>query len=184
MIRPVLFAIMLVLPSALAAQDGATPLDGHREMAEMFAADQADRTGPITDWDTVARADAERRRRTRELFDAGQLITKHDFYAAAFIFQHGDAPEDYLLAHALAVRSLGLGMKDAEWIAAASLDRYLQSIGRNQIYGTQYHVPSDEPASQGRYDRELLTDQIRTGAGVETLEGQAARLKQYDERSE
>lgn len=177
------FLICLALASAtpaLADQD-ARPLDGNREMAEMFAADQEARRSfsPDKDWGEIARQDAERRVRTRELLDTGRLTTGPDFYAAAFIFQHGDKPEDYLLAHALAVRALGLGMENAEWIAAATLDRYLHSIDREQIYGTQYRTPRDEPTTQGRYNRQLLTDQIRTGARVETLEGQAARLKRF-----
>lgn len=179
-----LLALLLLFPAHLLAQDEAQALDGNREMAEMFAADQSARQGPVGNWEEVSRADAERRRRTRALLDAGELQTATDFYAAAFIFQHGGEPEDYLLAHALAVRSLALGKKEAEWIAAATLDRYLHAIARDQIYGTQYRSYPGQATTQGRYDRKLLTDQLRNGAGVETLEAQDAKLKQLNHSPE
>ena len=177
----ILFAALLVA-APLAAQDDAEPLDGNREMAAMFAADQEARRSfsSDVDWAEIERADAERRVRTRELLEAGALKTGPDFYAAAFIFQHGDRPEDYLLAHALAVRALGLGMEQAEWIAAATLDRYLQSIGQPQIYGTQYQSGSDQEWTRGKFDRDLLTDQLRRGAGVQRLEDQDTRLEELN----
>lgn len=46
--------------------------------------------------------DAERRRRTYALLEAGQLPTGEVYRAAAFVFQRGSTPEDYLLAHSLA----------------------------------------------------------------------------------
>lgn len=169
-----------VYPSDVAAEDKL----GNPEMKAMLEADQAARKGnKIDDWQAVAKADAARRVRVRELLDAGKLTTQHDFYAAAFIWQHGDEPEDYLLAHALAVRSLGLGMKEAEWIAAATLDRYLQAIARDQIYGTQYSWRPDKGATRGKFDPALLPDQIRVGAGVEPLAAQEAKRLEIEKRN-
>lgn len=171
-----IFASLLLLSSSVTFAQ--TDQLGLPEMREMFNADQAARTDDSADWEEVSKADAARRQRVRDLLDAGQLSTAHDFYAAAFIFQHGSQPEDYLLAHALAIRSLGLGMKEAEWIAAATLDRYLHSTSTAQIYGTQFQSgPEDETWTQGRFAPDLLTDQIRKGAGVETLEEQRSRLE-------
>ena len=61
-------------------------------------------------------------------------------------------------------------------LAAASLDRYLQSIAREQIYGTQSTRYPGEDATRGRYDRDLLTDQLRVAAGTGTLAEQDAKL--------
>jgi hypothetical protein len=61
-----------------------------------------------------------------------------DFHDAAFIFQHGDSPDDYLLAHMLAMAAVTKGDGRGRWIAVAMLDRYLQSIGQPQVFGTQY----------------------------------------------
>ncbi|MBB3032574.1 hypothetical protein [Alteriqipengyuania lutimaris] len=170
-----LFAVLALLMASPAMAGDAEPV-ANAEMEAIFAADQEARQGGVKDWAAVSRADAERRARTRELLDAGALTTAEDFYAAAFVFQHGREPEDYLLAHTLAVRALGLGMAKAEWIAAATLDRYLQAIARPQVYGTQYSRFPGEPANQGRYDPELLSDTLREGAGVETLAQQQAKL--------
>ena len=181
--RPVML-VLLGLATPLAAQEDAAPLDGNAEMAAIYAADQAARSGSDKDWEAIRKADRQRRERVRALLDEGALQTGADFHAAAFVFQHGDEPEDYLLAHALAVRSLGLGFKRAEWIAAATLDRYLQSIARDQIYGTQSLQFIGEPATRGRYDRTLLTDQLRVGAGVETLAEQDAILEERNAQTD
>ena len=177
MLRAVM-VFLLGLAAPVAAQEEAEPPSGNAEMAAIYAADQAARSGSDNDWQAIRKADRQRRARVRALLDAGALQTGADFHAAAYVFQHGDEPEDYLLAHALAVRSLGLGFKRAEWIAAATLDRYLQSIARDQIYGTQSLQYFGEPATRGRYDRTLLTDQLRVGAGVETLAEQDAMLEE------
>lgn len=176
--RTFLAAALLSLAAPAVSQT--SPAD-NAEMAEIVAADQAVREGdgPV-DGQAMVRADAERRHRTRELFDHGALTTANDFYAAAFVFQHGAAPEDYLLAHVLAVRSLALGRTDAEWIAAASLDRYLHHTGKSQVYGTQYQVDSGAVTMEP-YDRALLTDALRVAAGVHTVEEQEAHLAEATE---
>ncbi|MEH6665680.1 MAG: hypothetical protein V7678_12570 [Brevundimonas sp.] len=154
------------------------------EMTTMFEADQAARSaGHNIDWSVVSGEDAERRARTRELLDAGQLNSGEDFYHAAFIFQHGGQPEDYLLAHVLAVTAISKGHPQASWIAAATLDRYLQNTGQSQIYGTQYMFPRGAgDVTQGDYDQVLLPDAVRTAAGVPTLEEQADQRRQMQEQ--
>jgi hypothetical protein len=82
--------------------------------------------------------DVERRKKVRELLANGQVISAQDFHDAAFIFQHGDSPDDYLLAHILAIEAVVTGDASSRWIAAATLDRYLQAIGQKQVFGTQY----------------------------------------------
>ena len=182
MIRiPAIVAAALLLTIAQPAYAEVEPVSDNAEMSAMFEADQAAREGGDIDWQTVMREDAARLRRTRELLDADALNTADDYYNAAFIFQHGDEAEDYLLAHVLAVRSLALGKAKAEWIAAASLDRYLQSIARGQIFGTQRSMSPIKSANQGRYDRDLLTDKLRVETGVEPLLEQQAKLEEMDE---
>ena len=147
----------------------------------MFEADQADRgAGLSIDWSVVEPRDEARRVRVQQLLDAGTLSSGDDYFHAAFIFQHGGEPESYLKAHALAVTAVARGRPDASWIAAATLDRYLQSIGQKQIYGTQYRVPHDKPATQEPYDRTLLPDAMRTAVGVAPIAEQEQRRAQYD----
>lgn len=98
-----------------------------------------------------------------------------DYFHAAFVYQHGDGPDSYLTAHALALVAVARCRSDATWIAAASLDRYLQAIGKPQIYGTQFMKQGGQPWTQAPYDRALLPDALRTASGVPTMAEQEKR---------
>lgn len=173
--------IALFLATPATAQTA--PLHGDPEMARMFAEDQAIRENMKPEWFkdmTFVRKmwtdDAARRTRTRALLDEGKLTTAEDYYAAAFVFQHGDKPEDYLLAHSLALASAARGRKEASWIAAATLDRYLQNIGQKQIYGTQWRAQENRQLTREPYDRALIPDALRTALGVPVQAEQDKRL--------
>jgi hypothetical protein len=165
-----IFAVLALLFLAAATpadRQPATP-PTNAEMTAIFDADQADRAhgGAAIDWSVVTPRDEARRARTLALLDAGALHSGDDFWHAAFVFQHGSQPDDFLLAHTLAVIAAARGRADASWIAAATLDRYLQNIGRPQIYGTQYHMPAGQQATQEPYDRALISDALRQAMGV------------------
>lgn len=102
------------------------------EMTEIFRLDQQGRLelGAEIDWAAMQRKDRERRTRTKALLDAGALQSGEDLYHAAFVFQHGDTPADFLMARTLATIAMARGNRSASWIAAATLDRYLQNIGQ------------------------------------------------------
>ena len=146
------------------------------EMRAMMEADQAARKVATIDWPALNRADSERRKRTRAMLDAGQLKTGADYYFAAFIFQHGDTPEDYLLAHALAVAAIAKGT-DARWISAATLDRYVQAVGKPQVFGTQSSKRGGGLWTQDPYDRKLVPDALRAAMDVPTQAEKDAELK-------
>ena len=176
--------LALAAPAAYAQQSAGQiseeAIADNAEMAAIFAADQAARTGTAIDWEVVAREDAARAVRVREMLDAGELRTGNDFWAASFIFQHGGGPKDYLLAHVMAVHAVSLGSERARWIAAATLDRYLQSTGADQVYGTQYRAAPGEPVTMEPYDTGLLTDAIRLQAQVPPLAHQEARRAEIE----
>ena len=174
---PIAF-IALFLATPAPAQTADNP-----EMAKMFAEDQAIRENLKPEWFkdmTFVRKmwadDDARRERTRALLDQGKLTTAEDYYAAAFVFQHGDKPEDYLLAHTLALASAARGRQDASWIAAATLDRYLQNIRQKQIYGTQWRAQENRQLTREPYDRALIPDSLRTALGVPVQAEQDKRL--------
>jgi hypothetical protein len=149
-------------------------------MTAIFEADQADRRpaeGGSIDWAAVTPRDEARRARTMALLNAGALHSGDDFRHAAFVFQHGGSPESYLLAHTLATIAAARGRPDATWIAAATLDRYLQSIGRPQVYGTQYSNRDGAGWTQEPYDRTLVSDELRATLGVPNQAAQAARIQ-------
>jgi hypothetical protein len=153
-------------------------LASNPEMATLFNEDQSDRSNGITiDWNSVGKADAARREATRKMLTDGSLHTGVDFQRAAYIFQHGDRPDDFLLAHTLATLAVAKGKYDALWIATASLDRYLQSIGRAQIYGTQFDSRPGKTFTQTPYDSTLISDALRQQLGVPTVAQQEEQRK-------
>ncbi len=178
--------LAIALPTSLSAQDDAVD---NSEMAEMFEADQEIRrkliTQPSNGRELIMRMvteDAERQARTEQLLADGALTSANDFYHAAFIFQHGGDADSYLLAHTLAVAAAARGHKEAPWIAAATLDRYLQEIGQSQIYGTQYSTPAGQESTMEPYNRDLVPDSLRAVLGVPNQVAQAERLKEMRER--
>lgn len=150
------------------------------EMSAIFGADQADRQTADIDWSIVGPADDKRRARTEELLGSGALQSGDDYYHAAFIFQHGAEPDDYLKAHLLATIAVARGRPDAVWIASATLDRYLQAIGKPQVLGTQYSTPADGPTTQEPYDRALISDAMRKALHVPSIDEQEERRRRYD----
>lgn len=166
-------------PAASYAIDQHWPTNA--EMTAIFKADQAARTNwASADHAQVARDDAARLARTRALLDAGALNSGTDFFHAAFIFQHGGASANYLLAHALAMVAVARGRADATWIASATLDRYLQSVGQKQVLGTQFQTRPSAPTTQEPYDRTLVPDALRTALGVPPLAEQEAQRRQFE----
>jgi hypothetical protein len=115
------------------------------------------------------------------MIDAGELHTGLDYRNASLVMQHGTQPDDYLLAHALAVIGASKGDKTALWLSAATLDRYLKSIKQPQVYGTQYSRPSVQvPFTQEPYNRTLLTDGLRQATEVLTIEEQSKQTDEFN----
>lgn len=157
------------------------PWPDNPQLKQMFNDDQAIRKDDSrTDWAVAQAEDAERRKATQRLLEEGKLHSGTDFYNAAFIFQHGQESGDYLKAHALATIAAAKGRRDAVWIAAATLDRYLQSIGQKQVYGTQYLFPTDNVVTQEPFDRTLFSDTLRALSRVPDLAAQEQRRKEIE----
>lgn len=161
------------------------PNASNAEMRQIFDEDQRARQEftklSSEQWAAVSKDDAVRRQRTHGLVTAGKLHSSDDFREAAFVFQHGDKPDDYLLAHTLAMIAVAKGDEGALWIATATLDRYLQSINRPQIYGTQFKSAPKDSMTQEPYDQSLIPDLIREELGVPDLAAQREQLKSYQD---
>jgi hypothetical protein len=149
------------------------------EMTAIFDADQADRRAEHIDWSIVSPADKKRQVRTEKLLSSGALQSGDDFYHAAFVFQHGSVADDYLKAHLLAMIAAARGKPGAVWIASATLDRYLQAIGKSQVLGTQYKISKGTPATQEPYDRVLVSDAMRQALLVPPISYQEYTRQQY-----
>jgi hypothetical protein len=176
-----------------AAPAAATPLpQENAEVARLFAEDQADRKpkdGQPIDWKVVGPRDAARQKRIMALYREGRLQTGKDLFHAGMILQHGDKPEDYLLCHELCVAAVfksGRSEKaswlgTAKWLAAASHDRFLLSIGRAQRFGTQFS--STGRNGPRRLDRleEGVSDELRKAWSVPSLAEAKAREKEMNQ---
>ena len=74
------------------------------------------------------------------------------------------------------------GKAEAAWIAAATLDRYLQRIGQSQIYGTQFQRPPGQKWTQQPYRSDLLPDAVREASGVPPLAAQDEQRQDWERR--
>lgn len=126
--------------------------------------------------------DRARLARTKELYIQNRLQTGTDFFNAALILQHGDLPEDFLLAHELCVVAIMKGKSQAKWLAAASEDRFLMNIGRPQRFGTQYRSdPINAPMKLYPVDP-TVTDELRRALNVPTLAEAKAREAELNKK--
>jgi tetratricopeptide (TPR) repeat protein len=143
-----------------------------------YLQDQADRVGDEINWDAVAQHDAYRRDQARKMLQDGTVKTSEDYYHAAMIFQHGEEPEDYMKAHELALKAVGLDSTndDAKWLAAAAQDRYLWSTGKPQWYGTQFQI-IDDKWTIDPIDTTQVTDEERAEWHVPSLKEARSRAE-------
>ncbi len=140
---------------------------------KLYEQDQADRIpGPgkkHLDSKTLAQHDAQRVSLIHRLYEQGKIRGPIDLYNAAVILQHGSTPEDFILAHDLAVLATSVGVNRAKWLSAATEDRFLLSIGRPQRFGTQFALGNGkEPAELCAIDLSV-TDYHRKLMGAQTL---------------
>lgn len=124
----------------------------------------------------VGKRDQERRDAVRKLLADGKLQTGKDYRFAALILQHSPDTAGYLLAHVLAVTAAGKGDGSSKWLAAATMDRYLQSLNQPQVFGTQFRL-SEGVWTMDPYDRIAFSDAIRALWCVVPLAEQDTILK-------
>jgi hypothetical protein len=114
------------------------------ELASIYQADQADRSGgpndATVDWAAVSARDAARQGRVKQILAEGGARTGDDYFYAAMVFQHGSTAEEIAKAHELSLKAVELDPEhpSARWLAAASKDRLLMRQGKPQLYGTQF----------------------------------------------
>jgi hypothetical protein len=174
------FASLLVLVS-VTAQDK-PKFNNSNNVHQLFLDDQKDRGegAPQLPWDKIAAHDGERRSQVKKLLESGSLKTAEDFHDAAFIYQHGQTPDDYLLAHILGTVAVAKGDTTSLWISAASFDRYLQAINRAQVFGTQYRSTDNSPTTQDPYEKNLIPDQLRAVYCVPSVEQQQKNVAELN----
>ena len=176
--RLFLTALILLGPALSGQTPPAPKLQSNPELKLMFEEDQRIRSGgSLTPEERaqIKRTDADRLAAVKQMILADQIHTAEDYRNASLILQHSRKSEDYLLAHTLAVIGSGKGDRTCMWLSAATLDRYLQSIGQPQIYGTQFKLPSPGQMTQEPYATDLVTDALRKEFDVPSVADQKKR---------
>ncbi len=133
------------------------PETDNLRLEELYAADQKDREkvySSSADIEALKLRDAERRRELVAMIGQGGVNTSNDLYHAAVLFLHGAEPKEFLSAHRLSVMASINGHRPARWLAAATLDRFLMSLGLPQTYGTQFEHSEED----NRYQLRLPID--------------------------
>ena len=190
-----LFVAVLSLGSAAVNAQSAAPVTAAiSRVHQLEIEDQQEHPGNISEADYYRHGDA-RRLEIRQLLADGKITSAADFSDAALIFQHGRTPEDFLFAHVLAVEALLRSGSADKWLAAATLDRYLQAINQPQVFGTQY--PGDKAAenapkpqvdarvlniqrTQQPYNAKLLPDWVRQDFCVPNIGQQERNLATFN----
>ena len=147
----------------------------------MFDSDQADRTNHI-DWSIVQKNDSIREARVYELLDSNKVRTSTDYNNAALIFHHGEDSIAYGMAVKLMRKSIELDSTRNKWFLAAITDRFLLSMNKPQIYGTQYVKLKDQSWVLSEIDTTKVTDAERIEYGVETLAQQREKIKNLNRK--
>lgn len=129
------------------------PETDNLRLEELYEADQKDRQkvySSAAEVKELKQRDGMRRTLVSEMVARGEVSTPNDLYNAAVIFQHGDTPRDFLTAHRFASIASINGHRPARWLMAATMDRFLMSVGLAQVYGTQFEHNAEENKYQLR----------------------------------
>lgn len=152
------------------------------ELAMMVEEDQFDRTEQQKANPEVETRDAHRLRQAKKFVKEGKVKTALDYYHAALIFQHGKQAAEYKQAHDLALKALDLNpdLRDARWLAAASMDRWLWAKGKAQIYGTQMQKV-DGKWTLAPFDEQAVSDSDRRKMNVPILKVLKAQIQERNQ---
>lgn len=104
-----------------------------------------------------------------DMLQKGRIRSSEELYFAAFILQHAQCNQLTKAANRLAELAVRRGDDKAKWLYAATLDRYLLSLGQPQKYGTQFTLqngrkvlmpvdPSTTDADRAKYNVPPLSE--------------------------
>ena len=154
-------------------------------LRELAKEDQDSRSGK-----EIARTDDERVKIVLSLVAQGELKTPEDKFNAGLILDHtpfaycekrlvSKSPDNYLLAHHLFQGAFAGGDKEARYLIAASIDRYLSMTEGYQKYGTNRIINQATGKEEWVPIDRKTPDSERAKYGVLPL---AELLKRYPEQ--
>lgn len=119
--------------------------DVSEQLAYAYKTDQADRMtiGAYTGLyeNSLAMRDSIRLAQVSQLYHDNQISLPKDKFYAAFVFHHSRKSELFEIAQKLAGEAAAVSeLKDdyvVQWLAKATYDRWMVSLGKPEKYGTQ-----------------------------------------------
>lgn len=157
-----------------------------KELKQLYDDDQKDQNDPSWTESNDAefsRRQKERRDRVLQIVEAGMLADMQDWDHAALLLQHGQTPEDILLAHVLSIPPGTSGLPNAPFMCAATLDRYLQGVGRAQIFTTQSGAADPKVYLPMEPFDDTMDQSVRSVFGLPPLARQKDAPKRADKKS-
>jgi|GEM_PF-2441923 len=156
--------------------------DINQELLALVKQDQIERkNGEFTYYN-----DQKRIIRVKEIIASGSLKDPEDYFNAALIFQHGHSSDDYLKAFELSSKAAELGHHTAKWLSCAAEDRYLLSLNKPQIWGTQFNNISENGYKLSMMDETAKTDKERNAkcnmGSLEDIKKRIIKLNQKNDR--
>lgn len=150
------------------------------ELEKLYFEDKNDRKlESLNDFiqDEIDERDSMRLKRVYEMIKSKEIDENEiwNCHYVALLLQNGDSSQDFKLAHEYAKKAVDMGSEVTKWLYAATLDRYLLSIGEKQKYGTQFDLSGDEP-KLAPYD-ESTTDEERAKYGVSKIKNAISEYK-------
>jgi hypothetical protein len=177
---------LITLLTAQAQSSALQSPKDNQELKGLCDQDQSDRTPPkgkSIDLALLDPRDKARLKRVKELYTQSLLQTANDYDCAATVLQHGQVPEEFLLAHEFWVVAISKGKNDQDTLslAAASEDRYLMNIGRPQRFGTQLRSVDNGPIMLYPVDGGV-TDELRRLMGGHSLAEIKVRVAEMNKK--
>jgi hypothetical protein len=181
--RIIFLCLMFPLISSLTLTEayGQNPV-----LRELAKEDQDYRAGK-----KVTQTDREREKLVLSLIAQGALVVPEDKFNAALVLEHTPltlcdqryvslSADNYLLAHYLFTSAFESGYKDARYLVAASIDRYLSFTEGYQKYGTNRVVNQETGKEEWVPIDRKTPDSERAKYGVIPL---VELLKRYPEQT-
>lgn len=154
--------LLFILAFALLPLSAQSP---DEEMARLRDADQAVRARPVPPDEARIREiraqERQRRDRARALLREDRLKDPRSYDAAALVFQHGEYPDDFLVARELAILAC---FQKATYGSLPFLaeDRFLVAIQRPQRFGAQHAgMGTPNPGAVQEKGANAVTDALR-----------------------
>lgn len=172
-------ALALSASTARAQKKDAKPSQKEisRELEELYDSDHQDQADP--NWNEATDLEYSRRQKIRrdrvmEIVEAGMLAGLQDWDRAALLLQHGQSADDFLLAHILAIPGGIADTPFGRFLCAATLDRFLHTTGRAQIFTTQSGAADPSVYAPVEPFDDSMSQSVRTRFRLEPVRGKPA----------